>query len=458
MPSVRVQYDYAEFTYISQPSTVLHDILMAALQHFKINSATTQEWRLMHGDRELALYMRHSQSNLPAGTLIKLVKVAKGSDGRIVSIKFQAMGVGSSVRKIATNTFVGEAVKEVCSAEGWKIGPDCNVAIFSKTEVLEELENVTFAEMGVSEDVVVRLRLPTEPVKKPKKINSIVKALKTSSSTSSSPVQRSPVQRSPVQKSPIPRSPVQRSTETTSRNGPSSSESKEPLHESKHESEKPSHTPKEESGTPLHTPTREPNKPLHSPSVYIPESNHVSAGDATEEMDYELSEADVMRYQQMLSARVNHGPLMTRRLREELNAEKHSVTVERCNIRVRLPDLKLLDVSFDKDDTMHNVYDLISRTLISPDISFALFQSYPHKKLEDSNAKLVSGLGFGSNTLLLLDTTHPGPYLKQEILKKAKPVSQPTSPSNDSKTDADSVKRKINPMKKIPKWMKLSKK
>ncbi|AGO11914.1 AaceriADR150Cp [[Ashbya] aceris (nom. inval.)] len=418
MSSVRVEYGYSVFRCKITPGSLANDILQQALEHFKLDGEK-QRWALTHGGKAVTLCLPFRQLNLPTGCALKLTSVSAGGEGTAaVMIKFQAMGVGVQIRKVNTGSLVQDELRAACQSAGWPMEPAAQftVSLFSKTLTFGDLADLTFRDLGVNEDVMIRLRLPGPGVRRA-----------SNASAGSTGARASSARKSEGSESSV------------------RSKSEEPTQKTH------SHT-----------------KKLHKVLALVP-SRSGSTSKAPEkpvveedsEGDYELSEQDVLKYQSMLAKRAMAGPLLTKRLREEMDNKTHK-KVEQCNIRVRLPDLTHLEACFDRDDTMEDVYKLVAQSLASPSIEFTLTQSYPHVKLERSKQKLVDDLQFSSSTLIVLDTTHPGPYLRKSLLEKSKKISAANKQLLQDKEQTSSkpehtTKEKLS-LKKIPKWMKLSKK
>ncbi|CUS24879.1 LAQU0S21e00518g1_1 [Lachancea quebecensis] len=217
---------------------------------------------------------------------------------------------------------------------------------------------------------------------------------------------------------------------------------------------------------------------LHEVLAYIPEEAPSTATKQNlVDEDYEVSIRQLKSYQKTISRSAGSNALLTKRLREEQeNAKKH--IIEQCNIRVRFPDRTCIDINFSPDETMHLVYEAIKRCLTDRSLTFELCYSHPHKKIEDNEAKLVADLGFGSKTLLVFETSHKGPYLKEELLRKAKTLAdaQSAAPQEQRRQTANGLDvENINAqsdkaeessakpsgglrMGQKPKWLKLGKK
>ncbi|AAS52070.2 ADR150Cp [Eremothecium gossypii ATCC 10895] len=417
MSSVRVEYGYSVFRCKVTPGSLANDILQQALEHFKLDGGK-QQWTLSHGGKAVTLCLPFRQLNLPTGCALKLTSVSSGSVGTAaVTIKFQAMGVGVQIRQVSTGALVQDELRLTCQAAGWPMEPvgQFMVSLFSKTLTFDEVAGLTFRDLGVNEDVMIRLRLPGSNTRK--NSNASVGSVGARASSSRKSEGSGSSQRCK------PEEPAQKTHSHTKK-----------LHKVL------ALVPSRSSST-----SKAPEKPL------VEEDS---------EGDYELSEQDVLKYQSMLAKRAMGGPLLTKRLREEMDNKTHK-KVEQCNIRVRLPDLTHLEACFDKDDTMEDVYKLVSQSLASPSIEFTLTQSYPHVKLERSKQKLVDDLQFSSSTLIVLDTSHPGPYLRKSLLEKSKKISAANKQLHDKEASSSKTehapKEKLS-LKKIPKWMKLSKK
>ncbi|AET38896.1 Ubx4p Ecym_3410 [Eremothecium cymbalariae DBVPG len=418
MSAVRVQYGHSIFKYTATPSTLLNDVLVKAMVHFKLSS-DTHTWFLKYGEKDLTLFLPYNQLNLPTGCVLQLGSILKDEtnvNGKELSIKFQAMGIGAHIRKINTNFNIADTVKEVCEAENWNMQPlsQVSISLFSKNILFEELKGMSFEDLGVNNGVMIRLKLP-KSVNSPKVSNE-----------------------SNIASCAINDLEWRKICDTSSK------EDKTEVSES-------------------------PKRQIHKVYAYAPAissrgttSQSTSVKEESDDSDYDLSEGDILKYQSMLSKRAMTGPLMTKRLREQLDA-RETRKVEICTIRVKFPDLTHLESSFAKDETMEDVYKLVSLNLIDSDIEFTLVQSHPPVVLEKASLKLVEHLNFGSNTLLLFKTKNPPPYLKKSILDSAKTI---TSASNNDVSSANTMvehqKLTFNSgeqmsIKKVPKWMKLSK-
>ncbi|CAR21847.1 Ubx4p [Lachancea thermotolerans CBS 6340] len=228
-----------------------------------------------------------------------------------------------------------------------------------------------------------------------------------------------------------------------------------------------------------HTPPQIAEKPLlHEVLAYVPnETPSTATKQNVADEDYEVSIGQFKSYQRTISKSAGSNELLTKRMREEQeNAKKH--VIDQCNIRVRFPDRACIDINFNPDETMNLVYEAIKRCLADRTVSFRLYYSHPHKEIEDSEAKLVADLGFGSKTLLVFETNHKGPYLKEELLQKAKTLAdaqsaalqeqrgsrtnelgEETSHAQSNKVGESSVKSSAGlRMGQKPKWLKLGKK
>lgn len=155
------------------------------------------------------------------------------------------------------------------------------------------------------------------------------------------------------------------------------------------------------------------------------------------------------------------------RTRLKLNASKKPVDVKYVSVRIKLPNLSILELNFDKNDELALIYDTLrSRYLVKPDLEFQLFQNYPHKLIEPSNELILELLG--PKTVLQLQTSSRQQILKQDIhlenlsysvstkeedIEEVVPAPNPTpiAPNPvlvESRSDT----------KKVPKWLKLAKK
>lgn len=396
------------------PNSPLNNVLLESLAHFKL-SQEENAWILEHQGKELPLTVPLRLLNLAKGAKLELKAVQKGimESTKGFRVKFQVLGHGVEVLAVKANDSVMGAIQSVCSKNKWELTvSEIKLQCFSQIWKYEEVAKATFAELGILDNVSVRLTVNSGSVQKAEPVEKVT----------------------PTQMAENLNAKV---AATDSNNSKSN---------------------------------------LHEISTYIP-SDTVKTIDQTQtnDEDYEISITQFQRYQKMIAKKAgNGGALLTKRMRDE-EAKSKERKVDQCNIRVRFPDRVCIDVNFAPDESIRLVYEAVTRCLADTTTAFQLYHSHPYTKIEKDDAKLVADLNFGTKTLLIFQTTHPGPYVREDLLQKAKTMSDVQKDTNDglrqhpagqeaeSTASEQVVENPGKPSKGLrlgqkPKWLKLGKK
>ncbi|CEP62170.1 Ubx4p LALA0_S04e09428g [Lachancea lanzarotensis] len=405
MSVVQIAYKFASFREKVEPGKNLNDVLPRSLKHFKL-STENKSWALYHAEKQLPLTVPLRLLNLAAGATLELKELKQtGTPEQILKLKFTVLGRGAEVWTGPSSTKIIDAIQVIFERKSWPLTlNDMRLQCFSKVYNLEQINQSTFAELGILENVALRLSFASK-LEEPRK---------------------------------QPRMPEPRSTP--------------PVRE-KVKAEDYVEKPVEAQGDD------------QSIAAYIPDSDvSLASYKDQEEQDFEVTVNHFKRYQKMLSKSTGSDqPLLTKRLREKESASKK---IDNCNVRVRFPDRTCVDINFKPDDTIRLVYEAVTRCLDDRTIPFALFHSHPHKEIQNGDLKLVENLKFGSKTLLVLESAHNGVKLRSDLIEKAKTFASLRDLDDSMKQTIESPapkgidKKAGNSLRsgQTPKWLKLGKK
>lgn len=431
MSSVNVNYKFQTYKVKVTPSTNLNDVLKQSVSHFKINQDSTDilsSWTFLHKDKAVEMDLPWRLLNLPAGCNLDLIPISNGSESdnvnskssadELIKIRFQVSGHGSVIQQVSPNSSVLDTLDQISQEQQWEEHSqeetlqNIKLRILSSIYEYEQIKGKTFQDLGISKSISINIELNATPIMP----NS-----------------------TPLKKGSTEPMDIDKDTES------------DPPHE------------------------------FHKPTVYLPSSDKLSTDFIIEDDDetYELSVEQARRYQNILSKQTGNlgGPIMTRRMREEkLKAESQNnrKRITECLVRVKFPDRTYLEMAFKPEETMSNVYQLVSENLSYDNLKFHLYQPHPHVLLESDEKTLADDLKFGLKNVILLepeDSTKKGPFLKDSVLKYAKPIietleqdRQPPikekrieSPTKHEEpvTQERKTKKSLNG---VPKWLRLSKK
>lgn len=415
MATVSINYNFAHFRAKVAPNTVLNDVLVDSLRHYKLLDDEApnncQDWVLLHNKKPVTLDLPWRFLNLSTGVNLELKKSEAGSKAdevNSVKIKWQVTGHKTIVETIRSSADLKDVLDVLASKHGWSLeSSNTKLQVFSKVVPYAELRGLTLDDLGVKSSALVRL-------------------------TNSETIQQDSSGVDPNKEEQVAAKPEDlKGTETLAK---------------KHV--------------------------LHEVSAYIPTDTSIAKQIQKDENadDYEMTVDQARRYQHMLLKQTGGlgGPLMTKRLRQE-KEESAKTVVKECVVRIRFPDLTHIEVAFEPAESMKTIYKVVSESLIDDSMNFTLNQPHPFEVYQPDDRKLVDELGFGTKTLLMFDCKDKGPYLRNEILGSAKGLTDADDVrrdrgehSSDEKISDDVVKPKISTsdpkIKKIPKWLKLSKK
>ena len=452
MSSVNVHYNFRAFRVKVETNTHLQNVLDQSITHFGLNGELNAQtrYRFLHNNKPVPLDLPWRLLNLPAGARLDLDKVESPAcsngnqqlkmDTQQIKVRFQVNnGYGSILDNVGINEKFGEVLKRVASRQQWSTRDSSlptsaiKVQIFSKMATVEELENQTLHELGIHSSISVRIILPdpdtqiVDSIDKQKGDQAIVVEEKEEEQDFGADRTQPAVKKSPNLGS------------------------------------------------------------IKDPKVYIPPQVPIVEqlrdnpnGDEDEDNAYELTVEQARKYQQMLSNRAGTlgGPLMTKRLREELERERKppANTVRECQVRIKFPDLSFLELFFKPDDTMETVYSKVASLLVDETWDFKLSETHPHRYLaRDTQGSLHGDLKFGAKSILLFEPVQgpkmpTAPFLKSSIMATAEELSlrHEVNSSSDKSADIPNGSRdktelpkgkakKLTPGK-LPKWFKVARK
>ncbi|KAG6424784.1 hypothetical protein SASPL_115204 [Salvia splendens] len=193
----------------------------------------------------------------------------------------------------------------------------------------------------------------------------------------------------------------------------------------------------------------------------------------TEEADdfYEFTAEDYFR---VLASKKEDKHLKTRKIREAEEAARRSRIPKQAVIRVRFPDNFTLEASFHSSETIQTLFDLLTKVIARPDLSFYLYTTPPKKQIKDFSLDFYSA-GFVPGAIVYFaygvpkgdDGAYTGPSLQEEVvsLKGLEFVAQEaateptpveaaaTSPS----VVPEQTEQKRSEKKQVgkPKWLKM---
>ena len=444
MSSVNVYHNFRTFRVKVKTNTHLQNVLDQSIMHFGLNDElnTQTRYRFLHNNKPVPLDLPWRLLNLPAGARLDLdeVRSPAGSDGnqqlkmdtQQIKVRFQVNnGYGSILDSVGIDEKFGVVLKRVASRQQWSTRDSSlptstiKVQIFSKMTTVQEIESKTLHELGIHSSISVRVTLPDPDAQIVDSIEEQQKDQVVEEDMGTDHMQPT------VEKSPTPSS-------------------------------------------------------TKDPKVYIPPQVPIVEqlrdnpnGDEDEDDVYELTVEQARKYQQMLSNRAGTlgGPLMTKRLREELERERKAPvnTVRECQVRIKFPDLSFLELCFKPDDTMETVYSKVSGLLVDETWDFKLSETHPHRYLaRDTQGSLHGDLKFGAKSILLFEPVQgprmpTAPFLKSNIMATAEELSLRHAgnsssgksveiPNGSNKTEAPKGKAKKLTPGKLPKWFKIARK
>ncbi|SCV02308.1 LANO_0F16644g1_1 [Lachancea nothofagi CBS 11611] len=408
MSVIQVSYKFGSYKEKLELSSDLNDALQKSITHFKLND-DNKSWALYHRNKELPLTVPLRLLNLAKGATLELIEKKADINGKKLKIKFSAPGFGTEIWNGFSSTKLLEAIQEICSLRSWTfVSQELKVQCFAKVWTYDQISKSTFAQLGILEDVSLRLLIPSTE----EKLDAQPQILANHTPESI------------IEKAVTPQCVV---------NPGKSSSSNTQEHD-------------------------------YNVSAYIPGPNSTLGVSSDQEDDFEITVSQFKKYQKMLSKTTGtNQPLLTKRLREQTAPKQ---TIENCNVRVRFPDRTCIDIDFKPEDTINLVYKAVAKCLSNGSSAFVLSHSHPYQELQDDDSKLVIDLNFGSKTLLVFHTEQKGPYLRPDLLEKAKPFSS-TKLAEDAHSEPSSSpvpnKGEDKPSKGLraghtPKWLKLGKK
>ncbi|KAH3900135.1 Ubx4p SCDLUD_003103 [Saccharomycodes ludwigii] len=393
--SISVEYQFRTFKPTITPGSTLNDVLRQTLNHFKLSSSIKgdqEEWALSTQQQKdnvkpLDLNIPLRYLNLPQGCKLLLHKVEKpstknGDYNTFFKLKFQIIttsiggGANNSTKTKILKTNKNEKVLDVLikhidndllHKENFKL------QVFNKVFEKNDITNMTtFEDINVMEDMMIRLSI-------------IGKDNKTEDTTINATTNNI-------------RDPTPNATTNTIDNKHNKIEKKHVVQEKGKE---------EKNMVQLHQPVL--YEPSEHPQVEI--SKIIEENDNA--MDYTLDVDDVKKYQKMLNKMAN-----SNRTSHDLKNSVKKITT--CEVRVRFPDRSFLSSFFKPDESAHELYEFVRKTLLSFELEFELYLSHPYTKIpDDFNLKLVDDLKFESKTMVVLLSKSSGPYFKSDIEVKS---------------------------------------
>lgn len=410
MSTVCVNYNYSSFKVRVSTNSNLNDVLLQSIKYFKLENKD-KNWELYHRNKVVPLDLPWRLLNFPTGANLELRESqndASKSESKQIKIRFQVTAQQALVETVDTNDKILNTIASIRNLQGWDHDIRLiEVQIFTKIYTYEELEEMTFASMNINESTALRVNIKnTSPLNRPSKSE-------TTNTTAHTPT--------------VPKVSHEEIMENT------------PI--------------------------------LHEPKAYIPSNLPiVNQIQPPSDSTYELTVEHAKKYQEILSRQSGGlgGPLMTKRLREQMEGKNKKTTLKECIVRIKFPDRTFLEIGFHPEDKISTVYSLVSKSLINEECDFKLFQTHPHKYLESGSEKINDDLNFGARTVLLFECeSSDGPFLKSAIMYNAesmitKPKNTPIGANTESDLTKSSDKKEhhkpLKSLNKVPKWMKLSKK
>lgn len=186
---------------------------------------------------------------------------------------------------------------------------------------------------------------------------------------------------------------------------------------------------------------------------------------------YEFTAED---YYRLLGSKKEDKHLKTKKIRDaELAARRSRMT--KAVIRVRFPDNYTLEASFHPSEAIQSLFDLLTKVVARPDLSFHLYTTPPKKQIKDLSQDFYSA-GFVPGAIVYFTYDVPkgddgvpytGPSLQEEVVSLqglefvAQQVPNP-EPTPEAATTSPSVvpeqiEQKPSEKKKMvkPKWLKM---
>ncbi|SMN22596.1 similar to Saccharomyces cerevisiae YMR067C UBX4 UBX (ubiquitin regulatory X) domain-containing protein that interacts with Cdc48p [Maudiozyma saulgeensis] len=423
MSSVNIVHNFKNFKVKVSTNDRLNDALEKSIIHFKLAKREETRFVLFHNKTPVALDLPWRFLNLPAGANLELLELGevanseKPQESTIIKIRFIVnQHYGSIMQESNTSDNITDVLQNVATLQKWDDqylkSSRITLQIFSKMYTIEELTNRSFQSLGITNSLSVRVTLPIDE-------------------TQTNELHSLPPE--PVITQPVP-TQIERTI-----------------------------VPEVEI----------PALPQHQPVAYIPSTTPIAdqVSQVEAEDDFEMTVEQARRYQQILKKKTGNlgGPLMTKRMREEMeqNSKSH-IVVSECLVRIKFPDLTYLEIRFSPTDTTSIIYEQVAESLLDEQILFELYHPHPQKYVENTTDKeLVKDMHFGLKTVLLFkpeSTNTNGPFLKSTLLKEATVLStersdkeiKQSSQSQQKSSQKDPVVKKT--LNKVPKWLKLSKK
>ncbi|SCU94380.1 LAFA_0F21484g1_1 [Lachancea sp. 'fantastica'] len=405
MSVVQIAYNFSSYREKVEPGKNLNDVLPRSLEHFKL-STENRSWALYHNGKHLPLTIPLRLLNLATGATLELKELNNLRElDQNLKLKFTVLGHGAEVWTGPSSTKILDAIQEIFERKSWPlISGDMKLQCFSKVYDRNQIGQSTFSELGILENVAIRLSFASI-IEKPKKQSDHLETI-----------------------------------------------TPPPMEKKEHVEDTVAHSP----------PTTGNDQSI---AAYIPDPNvSLASYDNQEDEELEVTVNHFKKYQKMLSKTTGSDqPLLTKRLREKENPIKK---IDNCNVRVRLPDRTCVDINFKPDDTIRLVYEAVTRCLDDRTAPFALFHSHPHQEIPNNDSKLTEDLHFGSKTLLVLESGNKDLKLRSDLIEKAKTLASLRDTDDNVKQTLSSPLPKTYEKKtglglrsgQTPKWLKLGKK
>ncbi|KAI8073351.1 hypothetical protein BC940DRAFT_291128 [Gongronella butleri] len=174
--------------------------------------------------------------------------------------------------------------------------------------------------------------------------------------------------------------------------------------------------------------------------------------------------AQLYKAQVQYRQKLEDAPLKTQKMRQAEELERMK-KYPKTTIRVRLPDLTVLQATFESKEKVGDLYEFLGSTLATPDRAFLLCLP-PRTKLVDPHVTLYkAGLAPASNLMLVWLNPAAGPktaaVLSQTYMDKIEPMDVPvatpppgtSSGASSSKANSSSGSGSTG-SKPVPSWLK----
>lgn len=197
--------------------------------------------------------------------------------------------------------------------------------------------------------------------------------------------------------------------------------------------------------------------------VYLPAATQQRPTNI-EENDFKPTVAHSQIYQAQIQKALkrSEGPLLTKELRESMEAEKYKKP-KKIQIRIRFPDLTHIEGTFNSTENISQVISFTRTALNNPELPFKLFTSPPKTFYTDETKLLGRHCKFGARVLLSVEwdlssglpkTSFPtSNILKQDFLKSGTSIADSYSKPSDepaAMTQGQSVTAKAHSVQKAP--------